>query len=217
MTYFDVSKMIWPILDNLGDGNLEYLGCCFFVGNPPKLVTCRHILEGAIRATAQSPSDKNFLIENIKFHHKLDLAIADVRSSEMQIFEPLSCPLTMGGELVANAYLKTMIKDEKSILPHFSKGYITSTPLGSFLNQGRGVYNLSFPSLAGYSGAPVFVFNTTYFAGMLIGNHESSVTVFSHSEVDDDGKKWEEKTVRVIDEGIFIGYNDIMDFITQNI
>ncbi|NLI26153.1 MAG: trypsin-like peptidase domain-containing protein [Acetobacter sp.] len=215
LQHIDQSRVVWPIIDFSDPTKLNYLGACFFVGSPPTLVTCRHILEGISDARVQSPNYTNIPIKNVKFHSSLDLAIANIDSNEMEVLQPLSCPLTLGGELSANSYFKDILDGNPVILPHLSKGYIASTPVNSYSNPGFGLYHLSFPSLAGYSGAPVCIFNTRHFAGILIGNKETSVTVFSHSEVDDDGKKWAEKTVRIIDEGLFIGYADIMKFIQE--
>jgi hypothetical protein len=189
----------------------KYSGCCFFVGNDHLLVTCRHVLEDNHLPHVQDSNGKSHKILDVWHHPQLDLAVARAPGIGAISMNPLTCRLTLGGDLSAFAYLNHNMDGKFAILPTIAKGYITELPFSvDQCAKGLGKYALSFPSLAGFSGAPVTVFDSIYFAGMLFGNHQSEITVFSNNEVNDDGSIWQERLVRVVDQGTMIGYGEIM-------
>jgi hypothetical protein len=211
----DSSLYVWPVLELESKGDTlvvrKYRGCCFFVGDEPLLVSCRHVLEDNALPFAQGPNGTSHRISDIWYHSQLDLAIARLPGIRAHQLNPLTCRLPLGADVSAYAYLNESLDGKPAILPTIAKGYIAKTPpILEQSDNGLSVYAVSFPALAGFSGAPVTVFNDVFFAGMLFGNHQSDITVFSNNEVNDDGSIWKERLVRVVDQGQMIGYGEIM-------
>jgi hypothetical protein len=75
----------------------------------------------------------------------------------------------------------------------------------------RTVCELSFPSLTGFGGAPVFFENKSALIGMLYGNRETSIEVFSRSEFGNNGKP--KKILRTMAFGLMHTVNDIVTFL----
>jgi hypothetical protein len=216
----DSGQYVWPILeleDNNGTlGLRRYSGCAFFVGDENILVTCRHVIEDNSLPYVQDPNGHSHRILNPLYHQVLDLAVAHVPGINPGRLSPLTCRLTLGADLSAFAYLDHNMDGQFAILPTIAKGYITELPRTvDECDRGCGKYAVSFPSLSGFSGAPLTMFDQPYFAGILFGNHQIDITVFSNEEINDDGKVWKERLVRVIDQGQMIGYGDIMKLIEQ--
>ncbi len=214
----DGGQYVWPVLELETKGQSptvkRYCGCSFFISEERLLVTCRHVLEDNASPYVQDRNGFSHRIFDISCHATLDLAVARVQGIEPGILTPLTCRLTLGGDLCAFAYLDDHMEGTAALLPTIAKGYITTTPrTNQQCEGGFGKYAVSFPSLAGFSGAPVTMFDQPYFAGMLFGNLESEITVFSNSEVNDDGSVWREQLVRVIDQGQMIGYGEITRFV----
>jgi hypothetical protein len=72
------------------------------------------------------------------------------------------------------------------------------------------ICELSFPTLAGFSGTAVVDSTFKAIIGMVYGNVEQSITVFAHEEVAEDGAVTYMETVkRIMDLGLFHGGADV--------
>jgi hypothetical protein len=84
----------------------------------------------------------------------------------------------------------------------YLKGYVTRVGPNDFaLPTGHTILEVSFPSLPGFSGAPLFT-DTNHLLGMLYGNLESAIEVFSTKEVSDAGEQYRETVHRVLELGL---------------
>jgi hypothetical protein len=94
------------------------------------------------------------------------------------------------------------------------KGYVTRVGKNrEGLPTGDLVYELSFPALTGFSGSPVFTLGPgggLLVMGMIYFNLESSVEVFSHTQVEEGGSRFEERTKRIIELGLAHAATDLV-------
>ena len=79
----------------------------------------------------------------------------------------------------------------------------------------RTVCELSFPALTGFSGAPVFWGDKSVLIGMLYGNRETQLEVFSQSQVEKTLKTVKEKIFRTMEFGLMHTIDDIKSFLVD--
>jgi len=188
----DSSEYVVPIFAfGTGEDGAEtrrFIGSGFFVRSPETIISCRHVLE---KPSAQEISFRTYHfksnswheISDIWLHPKMDIAIGTTKEFGAKVWRPFTGTLTLGGDVSVFSYLEDDLGGRVAILPSTSKGYIVNQPVGLNAMVGMGVYTLSFPSLPGFSGSPVEVFDSSCFVGMLFNNRQTDITVFSFEEV----------------------------------
>jgi hypothetical protein len=217
----DSSEYIMPVfavsgVDGAGHTQRRFVGSCFLVESPNTVVTCRHVLEPLMDGydfyVHHFKTVSWHKVSDIWFHPKADIAVASVPNFGAKVMVPFAGSLTLGGDVAVFAYQGDATDDGSfALLPSVSKGHIVSQPVGLVnLMAGFGIYMLSFPSLPGFSGAPVEVFGSDHFVGMLFNNKQTEVTVFSHEEVQNGGLVWKERVARVQEYGLMIGYGEVL-------
>lgn len=72
------------------------------------------------------------------------------------------------------------------------------------------ICEVSFTSINGMSGSPLIYSGTKEIAGILYGNGESHITVYSSMVYEEKEFKYSEKTNRIIERGLFHSSNDIL-------
>jgi hypothetical protein len=206
------------VLTVTGAGSISrrFVGSCFFVQSPSTVVSCRHVLEpskeGQELYVHHFKTGLWHRISDVWLHPKADIAIGTVENFGAKTMTPFTGSLTLGGDVAAFSYLGDAVSDGSfALMPSVAKGHIISQPPGLVnLMAGLGVYTLSFPSLPGFSGAPVEIFGSDHFVGMLFNNKQTEVTVFSHEEVRDGGLVWKERLARVHEYGLMVGHGEIL-------
>jgi hypothetical protein len=208
--------------DNTVDGLHRYAGMAFYIGHNGLVATCAHIVESLANDEILMVKDLNlnaFLeIEEIKCHPSMDFSIGRIKVNNNRYPIPANVKVTQsskGLDLWSLGYVN-MGKEENNVIlqPRFFKGYISS--FGDKPHpqtRSKSHCEISFPSLAGFSGAPVFLSGTNRLVGMLFGNNESSIEVFSFQEITEDKKNYSEKIFRTIEFGLIHTVNDIVSYL----
>jgi len=96
------------------------------------------------------------------------------------------------------------------------KGHIVRVGENSPVEHAKSICEVSFPSLAGFSGTPILSDGEQqYVAGMLYGNYESSIQLFKITGINDSGNKCNEEIHRVYEFGLAHTPSDIRQFLSD--
>ena len=102
------------------------------------------------------------------------------------------------------------------LCPRFMKGHIVRVGENSPVEHAKSICEVSFPSLAGFSGTPILSDGEQqYVAGMLYGNYESSIQLFKITGINDSGNKCNEEIHRVYEFGLAHTPSDIRQFLSD--
>ncbi len=210
------------ISENTVDALYRYAGVAFYIGSNGLVATCAHIVESLEEEEILMVKDFNlnkFLeVQNIVCHSSMDFAVGRIKVTGNRYIPPVKEQITeviMGTDVTTFGFVSAGKKGEDIILQYrFLKGYISR--LGDStdsLKRSKSLCEVSFPSLAGFSGAPVFLAGSNGLVGMLYGNNESSIEVFSFTEIVDDKKEYSEKVYRTLEFGLAHTISDILSYL----
>jgi len=202
----------------------RYAGIAFYIGSNGLIATCAHIVESLEDQELLLAKDFNlgqfFEVKNIVCHPSMDFAVGQINVKHNRYMLPVNeklTPVLMGTDVVSFGYVNYGKKGVNISLQYrFFKGYISC--LGNKPDpskRSRTLCEVSFPSLAGFSGAPVFLKDSDGLVGMLYGNNESNIEVFSFSEITDDKNKYTEKVFRTIEFGLAHTISDIILYLND--
>ena len=150
----------------------------------------------------------------------MDFAVGKINVTQNNYTKPVNeeiTPVIMGTDVTSFGYYNDG-KDGKNLALRyrFYKGYI------SFLGnkpdaqlRSKSWCEVSFPSLSGFSGTPVFLSGTDGLVGMLYGGKESDIEVFSYSEVNEGEKIFSEKIYRIMEFGLMHTISDIKTYLKE--
>ncbi len=96
------------------------------------------------------------------------------------------------------------------------KGHVSRVDTNNQLHRSTEVIETSFPSLSGFSGSPIFCEHTLDLVGMLFGNVESSIEVFSFKDFSEDGKEIIKESVnRIVELGLAHTTDAIVNYLKE--
>lgn len=193
-----------------GEGNFfptsRFVGTCFFVDQTGTAATCAHIIERLV------PGEALFSIDNktrayvpvriLATHQTADIALIKLPVSSKN-FELRHDRVLLGrngmsyGFLNGGVHQNTLVIDYRVMKGHISR--VVSRTSSS--DRSHQFMEMSYPSLAGFSGAPVIDEHSLSLLGMLYGNVESSVEVFSFVDIERDGSRLKESVNRLVELG----------------
>lgn len=200
----------------------RFAGTGFYIGANGVVATCEHVVASLKRDEMIMAYDINlkkfFKLNKIKNHHEMDFAIAriNVKNNKfLRLVRTEKNPIELGTNVSSFGYINAgRVGSDLRLEDKYFKGYI------SFIGNNpdstmkcRTVCELSFPSLSGFSGAPVFFENKSALIGMLYGNRETNIEVFSHSVSENNGETITEKIFRTMEFGLMHTVNDIVIFL----
>jgi hypothetical protein len=209
---------------NLSGGNHlldRYAGTAFYLTSNGLIATCKHIIEGVkedeILIVKELTFDSFLEVTNIQSHPKYDFAVGKIGVSGNNFFQPIKDSLSLGDDVNAFGFnFDARQNNIVTIKPRLMKGYVTSMSSSSPSDiQNRSTVEISFPSLSGFSGAPILSHPNGCLAGMLFSNFESTIEVFSYSEVIDKQNNFTEKIYRVVEHGLAHSIDDIRQFLSD--
>jgi hypothetical protein len=200
----------------------RYAGVAVYIGSYGLVATCAHIVESLDNEEILMAKDFNldqfFEVQNIVCHPSMDFAVGQINVKDNSYLCPVNerlTPIIMGTDVSSFGHVNIGKKGiDISLKYRFFKGYISflgDKPDSS--KRSKSLCEVSFPSLAGFSGAPVFLKGSDRLVGMLYGNNESNIEVFSFSEIADDNKKYSEKVFRTIEFGLVHTISDIISYL----
>lgn len=205
---------------------IRYVGSSFHINDEGLIGTCAHIIDDVlddeilVAVDASSQNNDMYPVNEITKHPSFDFAIGVVKRPKYDVIPIFGEQiLHMGTEVFAYSFMPDSIIDGKwHINQRVFKGYV----VGSHDNNpnssigARSTCELSFPSLKGFSGTPIFFDKKeTCIAGMLFSNKTSSIVSHEYSEVAEDGKVFSEKISRVIELGLSHTAFDLRNFLND--
>lgn len=211
------------------DGKFQsgrFAGSCFFIDEIGTVLTCAHIIEG-LRSDEELFS---FDIKNNSYvpvrilhrHHSDDFAVCQLFDTESKKFTMGYGGTLLGRDVVSYGYLSNGISNGMINVDYrIMKGHVSRVDSeGSRQHRSNQVIEVSFPSLAGFSGAPIFSVNIEKnrldLIGMLFGNVETSIEVFSHTEIDKtNSDKYSEKIHRILEYGVGHSVDTIVGYLKE--
>jgi len=202
----------------------RFAGTGFYIGANGVVATCEHVVASLKRDEMIMAYDINlkkfFKLSEINNHHEMDFSIAriNVKNNKfLRLVRTEKNPIELGTNVSSFGYINAgRVGSDLRLEDKYFKGYI------SFIGKKpdstmkcRTVCELSFPSLSGFSGAPVFFENKSALIGMLYGNRETNIEVFSHSVSENNGETITEKIFRTMEFGLMHTVNDIVIFLEE--
>ena len=186
------------------------------------IATCGHIAAAPASNEDLMAYDLNlqrFLkLEMLQIHPEMNFAIARTgvkQNKYLRLAKTDMHPIELGTNISSFGYINAgRVGSDLRLEDKYFKGYISFIGTRSDKTlRCRTVCELSFPTLNGFSGAPVFFENKNSLVGMLYGNRESKIEVFSNKLIEIKGKAVTKKHPRSMALGLMHTVNDIVAFI----
>jgi len=200
----------------------RFVGTAFYIGANGVIATCGHIASTPASDESLMAYDLNlqrFLkLEMLQIHPEMDFAIARTgvkQNKYLRLVKTDMHPIELGTGISSFGYVNAgRVGADLRLEDKYFKGYISfiGTKPDTTLKC-RTVCELSFPTLNGFSGAPVFFENKNSLVGMLYGNRESEIEVYSNTMVEIKGKAVTKKYPRSMALGLMHTVNDIVTFL----
>lgn len=205
----------------------EFIGSATIIGK--SVCTCSHVIKSidfkknpvVSRWIPQDENGSFVVFTGAESHPKYDFAV--LQSKESPPFDPLPLNEQMldMGPLVRTIGFH---QDGCRINPDGRKMFQVA-PRSFFGNVVR-VYEeasnkslshceLSFPTLSGFSGAPVFSDGLDSIVGMVYGNIEQKIQVYENFELVDGEKRYSETVNRILELGVFHSIKSIKSFLAD--
>lgn len=222
----DLNQYVLPLFEALIDSDEiketpRFLGMAFSINKNGAIATCAHLFsdlnpEKSVIAIQMSDYQL-FPVEDIKKHEKYDFAIATVKRPVDIVLPFIPHEQYLAG-LDVMAYgvnSNGKIGQQLDLCPRLMKGHIVRIAEQSPLVCAKSICEVSFPSLAGFSGTPILTTNGSqqYVAGMLYGNYESSIELFKVTDINDSGDVYNEQIHRVYEFGLAHTPSDMRQFL----
>jgi Trypsin-like peptidase domain len=200
----------------------RFAGTGFYIGANGVIATCDHIvasLDGDEILMAYDINLNRFIeLTEIRSHPEMDFALAriGVRNNKyLKLVRTDKHPIELGTDVSSFGYINAgRVGSDLRLEDKYFKGYISF--IGNKPDPAmkcRTVCELSFPSLTGFSGAPVYFTNKRALIGMLYGNRATNIELFSHSVVEKNGATKKDKIFRTMEFGLMHTVNDIVVFL----
>jgi hypothetical protein len=205
-----------------GDRRLSlsrYAGVAFYLGTGGLVATCKHVVQEC--GVDEVLLSKNLAtgsfepVTNVKAHPTYDFAVAQVGPPIQNAHLPLCpTPVVLGTEVQALGFTSRGQSGKDLLVEsRLFKGYISRLSSTPSLPNSRTTLEVSFPSLKGFSGAPVISGPKREVIGMLFSNHESTIEQFKYSEVRDEQQTFTESIHRVLEFGLAHSTSDMQTFL----
>jgi hypothetical protein len=211
---FAFNKYVLPLFEALiENGQIKetpkFLGMSFNINKSGAIATCSHLFSNLDKSKMVIGIEMGnydvFTVQDIKCHDKYDFAIATaIRRIEAVLPLMPTEEYLAGVDVMAYGVNTDGLNGQKlQLCPRLMKGHIVRIGNNSQLKHARSICEISFPSLAGFSGTPIVSSGPQqYVAGMLYGNYESSIELFKITEIDDSHSKYNEQIHRVYEFGL---------------
>jgi len=189
----------------------RYLGCGFFLNEDGYFATCAHVVKaikpGEGLGLMRANTNQVIFVQSVNSHSEFDFSILKVNYKPNHVLVFHENEVVTGNDVYAFGYYNSRRDgDDLKISFQIFKGYVSSEWYHEgTLDAEKAVFQLSFPVLNGFSGAPLFINQEV--CGMLFVNRETSITV-SHSKyeevVEEENKKTltVEKVQRIYEAGV---------------
>lgn len=203
--------------------DMRYAGVSFHINDRGDIATCAHIVRSLgpnerLVGVEMHGTCLMFPIDDIRCHPKFDFAVGHVDRRDYRASAISDQPeVFIGTDVMAYGFTTAgLVSGRLATTPRLFKGHIARTYPEPELAGARSTCEVSFPSLNGFSGTPLWLnARHTCVVGMLYGNIESTITLFKHTSVDDAGEKFSEEIHRVVELGAAHPANDICTMLSD--
>ena len=220
-----INKFIYPIfVVNDKNERIRYCGTCFPITPKGGLITCRHVVDKKLESTQKlviwDGENNAFIpiaIDRIRFQEPYDLAyIPNVLGAEKQEYFPILTPL----KILIGADAITIGKYAVGgIVSAVDQGFFRGSIVNIFRYPERAnawTLGLPYPVIEGLSGSPVHTYhNSTKLIGICYGSIAQRVLASEVTEINDQGKVFEEKVHRIVELGLAYHAIEVIQFLTK--
>lgn len=223
----DINRLVLPLFEAVTENDEiketpRYLGMAFNINKLGAIATCSHLLSNLDKNKSviaiQMHDYVGYPVTAIKCHDKYDFAIAHV-DRPVEIVLPMLAEkdCTAGIDVMAYGVNSNGLKGQQlDLCPRLMKGHVVRIGTDSNLAHARSICEVSFPSLAGFSGTPLLSCGSEQrIAGMLYGNYEASIELFKLTQTDESGSKYNEQIHRIYEFGLAHTALDIRQFLAD--
>lgn len=199
-------------------------GTGFYINESGLIMTARHVLEngyldikenGGILVFCPFIDDIfGFTVLPITSHEfapeNFDIAICRSHLAASKTFYRFG-DITVGPwkNIATHGYPASVVHktaEEFKIQTRYHKGYVQREVPENRMLSGNNppLFELSFPITLGLSGAPLFIHAEPkdYLVGVCVGTTQSQLVIYEETSVEEDGDRYQERTVKVEEFGI---------------
>lgn len=224
-TTLNVTNAVLPLLkgNRMADGTINatgYLGSATVIGN--EICTCKHVIESIdyvneVVLTKWIPHEPNspwVVFTGADIHPRYDFAVLKSTRSHPLESLPLADIQDMGLQVYVFGFhddgVNMQIDGQKlyKVAPRAFFGNVVRF-FNESNNMSSSVCELSFPTLSGFSGAPVISSGLDSIVGMVYGNVEQKIQVHSKYELREGKMEFSETVNRILELGLFHSVNCI--------
>ena len=210
------------------DGSAELrrlLGTAFFVNSAGVFLTAKHVLQATaeagspglmyglcVKSQDANAADTFALLTNWEFAPApYDIAIGSVNTKTRAWFSrPEASRVAPWKDIATLGYPETALNTAAgnfNVHPRMLKGYVQRVVDAGeidLISPHPHCYELSFPVTSGLSGSPLFApeKGKQQLIGICVGSYSAEVTEYHSTFVDDDGSRYEERSVKIEQIGI---------------
>ena len=201
---------------------LRFAGASYFLRANGLIATCGHIVDelaaDEVLVAQDLVSGGKGEVAVVRRHPKYDFAVCYFHNrGSPKVLEHYPDSTLLGLDIQAFGFTADGASGrDLKILPRLFKGSIVGHGHRSTVAGARSTLELSFPALKGFSGAPLFTSdNGPQLAGMIYGNHESTIEQYAYTEIVDSDRVLTERVHKIIELGLAHTPADIRHFLTD--
>ena len=199
---------------------LRFVGVSYFLRANGLIATCGHIFDALgndeVLVAQDLITQRKGKVSVVRRHPKYDFAVCYFHNrGNPKVLEHYYGESPLGLDVQAFGFTTDGAsgKDLK-IIPRLFKGSVVGHSLEPAQLGSRSKLELSFPALKGFSGAPLFsIEGSLKLAGMIYGNHESTIEQYSYTQVRSDGERLTERVHKLVELGLAHTVADIDQFV----
>jgi len=202
----------------------KLLGTAFFISKNGIFLTAKHVMREVqsdpppniqcglnVKSEGEQPENMFVALDHWEnAPEPFDIAIGKVKFLSRPWFEIAKTGATHWKDVATMGYPETALNitsDKFNVHMRSQKGHIQRfVKAGELqvLGQHPDCYELSFPITSGMSGSPLFTAdnNKQQLIGVCVGSSSAEIVEYDMSEINEDGKKYEERRLKVEQIGI---------------